>query len=162
MKSLFRVVTLLAVTDIVSFSELSSAAPEEPNTTVTAQTSAASDVQLSADNAFAAPSPLTFHTPAFDKVRLEHYQSAFMVGMKQQLEDMEAIAAQTEAPTFDNTIVAIEKSGALLTRVRNVFSNMTSAEKTKDLQNIETELPFGKGGPRGIFDRCILLLVNTS
>lgn len=53
---------------------------------------------------------------------------------------METIATQEEAPTFDNTIVAIEKSGALLTRVRNVFSNMTSAEKTKDLQNIETEL----------------------
>ena len=63
-----------------------------------------------------------------------------MAGMKQQLAEMEAIAAQTDAPTFDNTIVAIEKSGALLTRVRNVFSNMTSAEKSKDLQNIETEL----------------------
>ena len=107
---------------------------------MTSQSSPASDTQLSADNVFAAPSPLAFHAPAFDKIRLEHYQPAFMVGMKQQLAEMEAIAAQTDAPTFDNTIVAIEKSGALLTRVRNVFSNMTSAEKTKDLQNIETEL----------------------
>ena len=145
MNVLFRLVTLATVTGVVtfgffSFSEPTSAASTEPKTAVTAQSPADSDAQLSADNAFAAPSPLTFHTPAFNKVRLEHYQPAFMVGMKQQLAEMEAIAAQTDAPTFDNTIVAIEKSGALLTRVRNVFSNMTSAEKTKDLQNIETEL----------------------
>ena len=145
MNFLFKLMTLATLTGVVSFgffcvSDPTSAASTEPKTAVTAQSSAASDVQLSADNAFAAPSPLIYHTPAFDKVRLEHYQPAFMVGMKQQLEEMEAIAGQTDAPTFDNTIVAIEKSGALLTRVRNVFSNMTSAEKTKDLQNIETEL----------------------
>ena len=140
MKSLFRVATLLTVTTTVNSYCYSSAASKEPNTPVTAQSSAASDTQLSADNPFAAPSPLDFHSPAFDKVRLEHYQPAFTVGMKQQLAEMDAIAAQTDAPTFENTIVAIEKSGALLTRVRNVFSNMTSAEKTKDLQNIETEL----------------------
>ena len=140
MKFLFRVATLLTVTAAVSSHEYSSGASKDPNTTVTVQSSAAAETQLSADNPFAAPSPLTFHTPAFDKIHLEHYQPAFMVGMKQQLVEMEAIAAQTDVPTFDNTIVAIEKSGALLTRVRNVFSNMTSAEKTKDLQNIETEL----------------------
>lgn len=140
MKSLFRVATLLTVIAAVSSDDYSSAASKEPNTPVTAQSAAESDTQLSADNPFVAPSPLDFHTPPFDKIRLEHYQPAFMVGMKQQLTEMDAIAAQAEAPTFENTIVAIEKSGALLTRVRNVFSNMTSAEKSKDLQNIETEL----------------------
>ena len=140
MKSPFRAAALLTVAATFSTYEYSSAASKEPNTPVTAQSSAASDTQLSTDNPFAAPSPLAFHAPAFDKIHLEHYQPAFMVGMKQQLVEMEAIAARNDAPTFDNTIVAIEKSGALLTRVRNVFSNMTSAEKTKDLQNIETEL----------------------
>ena len=48
---------------------------------------------------------------------------AFMAGMEQQLDEMKAIANQTDAPTFENTIVAMEKSGALLTRVRNVFFN---------------------------------------
>ena len=95
---------------------------------------------LSADNPFSSPSALLFHTPAFDVIKVEHFQPAFMAGMKQQLAEMEAIASQTEAPTFDNTIVAIEKSGALLTRVRNVFSNLTSAHKNDALQNIETEL----------------------
>ncbi|RLS74970.1 MAG: dipeptidyl carboxypeptidase II, partial [Planctomycetota bacterium] len=95
---------------------------------------------LSADNPFSSPSPLLFHTPAFDIIKVEHFQPAFMAGMKQQLAEMETIASQKDAPTFDNTIVAIEKSGALLTRVRNVFSNLTSAHKNDALQNIETEL----------------------
>lgn len=97
-------------------------------------------LDLPADNPFSSPSQLPFHTPAFDTIRIEHYQPAFMAGMKMQLDEMEAIASQTEAPSFDNTIVGIEKSGALLTRVRNVFSNLTSAHKNDALQNIETEL----------------------
>jgi len=140
MKPMTKCVAVLTLTGTVQFSEIIIAASTEPNPIVTAQSSADPDMQLPADNAFAAPSPLAFHTPAFDKVKLEHYQPAFTVGMKQQLAEMEAIASQKEASTFDNTIVAIEKSGALLTRVRNVFSNMTAAEKSKDLQNIETEL----------------------
>lgn len=140
MKFMFRVATFLAVTALINSHHECSAASKEPNTLVTAQSSAAPDTPLPADNPFAAPSPLTFHTPAFDKIRLEHYQPAFMAGMQQQLAEMDAIAGQSDTPTFDNTIVELEKSGGMLTRVRNVFSNMTSAEKTKDLQNIETEL----------------------
>ena len=91
-------------------------------------------------NPFAAPSSLPFHAPAFDTFKPEHYQPAFLTGMKQQLEEMFAIASQSQLPTFENTIVPIEKSGALLTRVRNVFSNMTSAHTNESLQNIQTEL----------------------
>ncbi len=95
---------------------------------------------LPADNPFAVPSPLPFHAPAFDKIRIEHFLPTFTFGMQQQLAEMKAIASQTADPTFENTIVAMERSGALLTRVENVFSNLTSAEKTKPLQTIETEL----------------------
>ena len=95
---------------------------------------------LSADNPFAVPSPLPFHAPAFDKIRVEHFLPTFTFGMQQQLAEMNAIASQSAAPTFENTIEAMERSGALLTRVDNVFSNLTSAEKNKALQNIETEL----------------------
>ncbi|MDA1229787.1 MAG: M3 family metallopeptidase, partial [Planctomycetota bacterium] len=141
MKPISRFALLLPVTGTALSFQFLFAASMEPTPAVTDQTSAAaSEIELPADNAFASPSSLPFHTPAFDRIRLEHYQPAFMVGMKQQLAEMDAIAAQKAAPSFENTIVAIEKSGALLTRVRNVFSNMTSAEKTKDLQNIETEL----------------------
>lgn len=95
---------------------------------------------LAADNPFAAPSPLPLHAPAFDKIRVDHFLPAFTFGMKQQLAEMNAIASQTEAATFENTIAAMERSGALLTRVDNVFSNLTSAEKNEALQKIETEL----------------------
>ena len=100
----------------------------------------ANSTALPADNPFAAPSPLPFHAPDFDKTKAEHYLPTFEFGMKQQLAEMKAIAGQTDAPTFKNTIEAMERSGALLTRVDNVFSNLTSAEKNKALQNIETEL----------------------
>lgn len=98
------------------------------------------DSELSVDNPFAQPSSLAFHTPAFDKVKVEHYQPAFMAGMKQQLEEVEAIAELADPPTFENTITAFEKSGALLSRVQSVFFNMTSAHTNKDLQNIQKEL----------------------
>ena len=95
---------------------------------------------LAADNPFAAPSPLPLHAPAFDKFRVDFYLPTFVAGMKQQLAEMNAIASQKEAPTFKNTIEAMERTGALLIRVDNVFSNLTSAEKNEALQKIETEL----------------------
>jgi peptidyl-dipeptidase Dcp len=99
-----------------------------------------SPATLPAENPFAAPSPLPFHTPAFDKIRVDHFLQTFTVAMKQQLAEMNAITSQADAPTFKNTIEAMERSGVLLTRVDNVFSNLTSAEKNDALQKIETEL----------------------
>ena len=95
---------------------------------------------LPADNPFAVPSPLPLHTPAFDKFRTDYYLPAFAFGMSQQLEEMNSIANRTDAPTYENTIEAMERTGILLTRVDNVFSNLTSAEKNEALQKIETEL----------------------
>ncbi len=104
---------------------------------VTDQTAAP---QLSADNPFASESTLPFKAPAFDKIRIEHYQPAFHAGMKQQLAEIEAIAEQSAEPTFENTIVAMEKSGRLLDRVEQVFFNMTSSHTNDDLQNIQKEM----------------------
>lgn len=123
-----------------AMSGISSANASQPAIAASGSPQAAPAAELSADNPFAAPSALLFHTPAFDAIRPEHYQPAFLAGMKQQLAEMEVIAAQAEPATFENTIVAMEKSGALLTRVRNVFSNMTSAHTNEHLQNIQTEL----------------------
>lgn len=103
-------------------------------------TAATTPDEILAGNPFAAPSSLPFHTPAFDTFKPEHFQPAFLVGMAQQLQEMDAVAGQLKPPTFENTIVPIEKSGGLLTRVRNVFSNMTSAHTNENLQNIQTEL----------------------
>jgi peptidyl-dipeptidase Dcp len=95
---------------------------------------------LAEDNPFAAPSALPLHAPAFDKIRVEHFMPAFLAGMRQELEEVKAIAEQKDAPTFENTILPMEKSGALLTRVSNVFDNLASSDKTDPLQDIETEL----------------------
>ena len=95
---------------------------------------------LPATNPFAAVSSLPFHAPPFDQIRTEHYQPAFTAGMRQQLAEIEAITSEAASPTFENTIEALEKSGALLNRVENVFSNMTGSHTSKDLQNIQKEL----------------------
>jgi peptidyl-dipeptidase Dcp len=96
--------------------------------------------ELPADNPFAAPSKLALRAPAFDAIQVEHYLPAFMAGIDEQLDEMKAIAGQSDAPTFRNTIVAYEKSGALLTRVDQVFSNLTSSNTNKYLQSIQKEL----------------------
>ncbi len=125
----------LSLAVVLSFSATVIAQP----TTPTPQTETA-PVTISTDNPFATPSSLPLHAPDFNNIKIEHYQPAFTAGMQQQLKEMEAIVSNTAAPTFDNTIVAMEKSGALLTRARQVFSNMTSAHTNNDLQNIQTEM----------------------
>lgn len=97
-------------------------------------------VGLSSDNPFVSPSKLALQAPAFDAIQVEHYLPAFMAGIDEQLSEMKAIAGRSDAPTFENTIVAYEKSGALLTRVEQVFSNLTSSNTNKYLQSIQKEL----------------------
>src|SRR4051812_41880025 len=68
-------------------------------------------------NPFFVESSLPFHAPRFDLIRNEHYQPALEEGIRQWLAEVDSIAKQTKPPTFDNTIGAMEGSGALLTRV---------------------------------------------
>lgn len=112
----------------------------DPLTLLNSEPAVTFSPDLPADNPFSQPSSLPFHTPPFDRIREEHFKPAMILGMQQQIQEMEAIASQTTSPAFENTIVAMEKSGGLLTRVRSVFSNLTSAHKNDALQNIETEL----------------------
>src|SRR3954468_19950619 len=74
-----------------------------------------------AANPFLAESALPFHAPPFDKIKDTDYQPAMEAGMKDQLAEIEKIANDPAAPTFANTLEAIERSGALLTRVTKVF-----------------------------------------
>src|SRR5262249_18826782 len=69
------------------------------------------------DNPFFAPSTLPYHAPPFDRITNADYQPALEEGMRQQLAEVEAIANQAAEPTFDNTLVAMERTGALLARV---------------------------------------------
>lgn len=92
------------------------------------------------DNPFFAPSPLPLEAPDFDAIRDDHYRPAFEEGMARQLEEVEAIASNPEPPTFENTLVALERSGELLTRVQRVFFNMTSAHTNEEIQAIQSEM----------------------
>ena len=93
-----------------------------------------------AGNPLATESTLPFHYPAFDKIKDEHFIPAFNEGMRQQLKEVDAIANNKAAPSFDNTIVAMEKSGALLTRVQTIFGNLQGANTNDKLDAIDSEM----------------------
>ncbi|MDP9191976.1 MAG: M3 family metallopeptidase [Acidobacteriota bacterium] len=90
-------------------------------------------------NPFFAASTLQYETPPFDRIKDEHYKPALEEGMKRDLAEIERIANNAEAPTFANTIEAMERSGELLTRVSKVFFNMTQANTNEAIQKIEEE-----------------------
>jgi len=95
---------------------------------------------LDASNPFAKVSTLPFHYPAFDKIRDEHFKPAFEAGMREHLKEVAAIANNKAAPTFDNTIVAMERAGQLLARVSTTFSNLQGANTNDNLDAIDREM----------------------
>jgi peptidyl-dipeptidase Dcp len=90
-------------------------------------------------NPFSQPSDLPFEAPRFDRIHDEDYAAAIEEGMRQHIAEVEAIANQATPPTFENTIVALERSGDLLTRVLKTFGGVTSANTNDTLQAIQTE-----------------------
>ena len=91
-------------------------------------------------NPFLTPSTLPFGMPPFAQIRDEHYREAFELGMAQQLDEVRAITVKRSMPTFDDTIVALERSGQTLSRVATVFYNKTSADSTPFTDELEEEL----------------------
>ncbi|HTO04664.1 MAG TPA: M3 family metallopeptidase, partial [Opitutus sp.] len=94
----------------------------------------------SIENPLLRQSTLPFQYPHFDRLNDAHYAPAFEQGMADQLTEVQAIAQNSEQPTFANTIVALERSGQLLTRVNNVFFNLTSAHTNPTIQEIESAI----------------------
>ncbi|MEX2939670.1 peptidyl-dipeptidase Dcp [Serratia fonticola] len=91
------------------------------------------------ENPFFAASQLPFQAPRFDVISESDYAPAIAAGIQQKLAEVEKIANNPAEPTFDNTFVALEKSGALLTRTMNVFGAMTSANTSDTLQKLDEE-----------------------
>jgi peptidyl-dipeptidase Dcp len=88
-------------------------------------------------NPFYAPSTLPFQAPPFDKIRDSDYEPAIDAGMAQQIVEVEAIPNNPAPPTFDNTLVPLERSGQLLTRAWNAFNCVTSANTDPELQKVQ-------------------------
>jgi peptidyl-dipeptidase Dcp len=110
------------------------AAAPAPSTPTAASTATA------ASNPFFAASTLPFQAPDFSRIKDSDYQPAFEEGMKQELAAAETIANQSAPPTFDNTIVAMERSGDILRRVTKVFFALTASNTSDTLQKIEADV----------------------
>ena len=91
------------------------------------------------DNPFLTASELPYELPPFADIEIEHFRPAFDAGMAEQLAEVDAIAHRDVAATFDNTIVALERSGRTLDRVRRVFWCLTAADTNPALQEIKAE-----------------------
>jgi len=92
-----------------------------------------------AGNPFFAESPLPLHYPPFDRIRDSDFAPAFDRGMAEQLKEVQAIAGNAAAPTFDNTIVALEQSGQVLTRATTVFFNLVGVDTNDARKALQAE-----------------------
>jgi peptidyl-dipeptidase Dcp len=98
----------------------------------------AAAADFSSSNPFFAPSTLPFLAPPFDKIKNEDFQPAIEAGIAQQEAEIERISDNPDAPTFENTMVAMEKSGQLLARVMAAFSGISGANTNDTLQKVRT------------------------
>jgi peptidyl-dipeptidase Dcp len=112
---------------LIQIPAISNAATKKPN------------VQKS-EKPFLAESALPYHLPPFDKIKDEHFVPAIEAGMREELKEIQVIANRSEKPTFDNTVVAMERSGRLLDRAERTFDNLNSADTNPTRQKIETEI----------------------
>ena len=92
------------------------------------------------DNPFMQPSTLEMGAPDFTQIRNRHFMPAFEEGIRQQRAQIDSICDNKEAPTFENTILAYERSGAVLGRTSDVFFALSSAENTDSIQSIEEKV----------------------
>ncbi|SOE01101.1 M3 family metallopeptidase [Blastococcus haudaquaticus] len=95
---------------------------------------------VSADNPLLDVSELPFRLPPFGDISAEHCREALLAGMAEQRAEVAAVVGSAEPPTFENTVVAMERSGALLVRAWSVFGNLTSSVSTPRLREIEREI----------------------
>ncbi len=105
----------------------------------THSSASAAEAKFGPANPFYAPSTLPFHAPPFDKIKDADYQPAIEAGMAQELSEIEAIADNPAPPTFENTIVAMEKTGQLLQRALAAFGAVTGANTNPFLEKVQAE-----------------------
>jgi peptidyl-dipeptidase Dcp len=122
----WRLCAILALTQIAAIS-------------VTAQKSPMQNSNLR-DNPLLTESPLPYHYPLFDKIKNEHFAPAIEAGMREQVQEIEPIANNSEKPTFENTVVALERTGRLLDRAERTFENLNGCNTNPEMQKTEKEM----------------------
>ena len=123
---------------LISSLALNTACSTMKTTDQTSSEIPAADASLSS-NPFMKKSSLQYQAPEFDKIKDEHFKPAFDYGIKVQLAEIDKIANNSAAPTFDNTILAMENSGEVLKRAQIVFYNLTGSNTNPTLQKLEEE-----------------------
>lgn len=130
-------ITLLAVTiSSLALHTATALAQTTPNQANTSSLGASSAVA----NPLFAPSKYQFGFPAFDQIRSEHFEPAYAEALRQHNAEIKAIAEESQAPSFDNTVVAMEKSGQMLGRVARIFSNLSGTDTNPVLEALAREL----------------------
>jgi peptidyl-dipeptidase Dcp len=127
---MFRTILLATAAVAVATTAPATAAPRK--------TTASATATLPASNPFARPSTLPFETPDFSKIKDSDYLPALLAGMAEQKREVMAIANNPAPPTFNNTLVALERSGALLERANLAFSAVNGANTNDTLQATDT------------------------
>lgn len=92
------------------------------------------------NNPFFSEFKTEFGAPAFDQIKIEHYEPAFLKGIEEHNADIESIINNQQKPTFENTIVALDGSGEILSRVTGVFFNMTEAETNDQITELSMKI----------------------
>ena len=94
----------------------------------------------SSDNPLLVESTLPYHYPPFDKIKNEHFAPAYQAALAEHAKEVEAIANEKAKPTFENTLVAMEKAGQTLERVENIFGNLAGAHTNPEIQKLQADL----------------------
>lgn len=92
------------------------------------------------DNPFLSEFETPYGTPDFNRIKVEHYEPAFLKGIKQQNEEIKAIVENPDEPSFENTIVALDNSGEILARVSGVFFALTEADTNDEMMALEAKI----------------------
>ena len=91
-------------------------------------------------NPFLSEFETPYGTPDFDRIKVEHYEPAFLKGIEQQIGEIKAFVEYPEEPSFENTIVALDNSGEILARVSGVFFALTEADTNDEMMALEAKI----------------------
>ncbi len=154
---------VLMISAALTLAACSTTPTTKPAMTDQAPTPAPAAAPVEASNPFFAPSSLYLQAPEWDKIKDEHYMPAFVEGMRRHETEIRAIADNPEAPTFDNTIVAMERSGTMLSRVRRAFNVASGTNKNDTIQNIENEISpkLAAHGDSIVLDPALFARIDT-
>ncbi|UGB38324.1 peptidyl-dipeptidase Dcp [Frateuria soli] len=131
---------LLVIATSIALAACSQSSNDNQSTPAPAASASTASAGTTAQaNPFFAASTLPFQAPPFDKIQESDYQPAIEEGMRQHLAEVEKIANNPEPPTFDNTFIPLEKSGALLRRAMAAFETVTGANTSDALQKVQEQ-----------------------